>query len=70
MALPANESFIVPKINPEDHGAKVVLCGALFLPPIALMAALSIYNRVRAKTLFQIDGIVTLCGTVRATMFS
>jgi len=53
-----------PKINPEDHSAKVVLCGALTLTPVTLMAALGIYNRVRSKTLSQVDSFITLLGIV------
>jgi hypothetical protein len=69
-AHPTSALAFVPKINPEDHGAKIVLCGALILTPITMMAALSVYNRFRSKTLSQIDGIVTLCGTVRVAMWS
>ena len=57
-------SVFTPKINPDDHSAKIVLCGALMLPPVTMMAALSFYNRVRSKTLFQIDSLITLLGTV------
>jgi hypothetical protein len=59
--------LLIPKINPDDHSAKVVLCGALLLPPVTMMAALGIYNRVRSKTLLQVDSLVTLIGTVRYT---
>jgi hypothetical protein len=64
MADSSSHPVFVPKINSEDHGAKIVICGALILPPITMMVALSVYNRVRAKTLFQVDGLVTLLGTV------
>lgn len=64
MAHPSGDPVFISKITHENHGAKVVLCGALILPPITMMAALSIYNRVRSKTLSHIDGIFTLCGTV------
>ena len=70
MAYPTSDPVFVSKVTHENHGAKVVLCGALILPPITMMAALSIYNRVRSKTLSQIDGIFTLCGTVRLTIWS
>jgi hypothetical protein len=56
--------IFTPKINQDNHGAKVVLCGALILPPVMMMAALGIYNRVRSKTLYQIDSLITLLGTV------
>ena len=61
---------IVPKINPDDHSVKVVLCGALMLPPVTMMAALGVYNRIRSKTLLQIDSLVTLLGTVCHTIAS
>ena len=57
-----------PKINPDDHSAKVVLCGALILSPVTMMAALGVYNRVRSKTLLQVDSLVTLLGTVCYTI--
>lgn len=55
-----------PKINPDDHGTKVVLCGALLYAPLALLVVVSLSNRVRAKTFFGIDNIVTICGIVCA----
>jgi hypothetical protein len=70
MAHPTSGPVFVSKITPEDHGAKIVLCGALILPPITMMAALTIYNRARSKTLSQVDGLFTLCGTVRSTLGS
>lgn len=54
----------VPTINADNHGAKVVVCGALMLPPVAMMVSLSVYNRIRAKTLLYADGMIMLLGTV------
>lgn len=53
-----------PTINSEDHGAKVVLCGALMITPIVMMASMSFYNRMRAKSLLHLDGLVAFAGTV------
>jgi hypothetical protein len=64
MADAGGHPTFTPKINPDDHSAKVVLCGALLLPPVTMMTILSIYNRVRSKTLLQIDSLVTLVGIV------
>lgn len=55
----------VPTINPDDHGAKLVVCGALMLPPVAMVTALSLYNRIRTRTLLQADGMIMLLGTER-----
>lgn len=54
-----------PKINPDDHGTKVVLCGALLYGPLALMVVVSLSNRIRAKTFFGVDNIITIAGIVR-----
>ena len=70
MADAGSHPIFVPKINPDDHSAKIVLCGALMLPPLTMMAALGVYNRVRSKTLLQIDSFVTLLGTVCHTIAS
>ena len=64
MADAGGHPDFTPKINPETHSAKIVLCGALMLPPVTMMAALGIYNRVRLNTLFQVDSLVTLLGAV------
>lgn len=61
----ANHRVFVPTINPDNHGAKIVVCGALMLPPVATMVSLGVYNRFRAKTLLQADGMIMLLGTVR-----
>jgi hypothetical protein len=42
MADASSQPVFIPKINPEDHSAKVVVCGTLILPPVAMMASLSI----------------------------
>lgn len=65
MADAGGHPICTPKINPDDHSAKVVLCGALILPPVTMMAALSVYNRVRSKTLLQVDSLIALIGIVR-----
>lgn len=61
MSEPPN---FIPTINPDDHGAKVILCGALLLSPVIMMSAIGIYNRIRAKTLLQVDSVLSLLGTV------
>ncbi|GAB7330360.1 hypothetical protein MBLNU13_g01988t2 [Cladosporium sp. NU13] len=66
MADAGGHPNFTPKINPDDHSAKVVLCGALMLPPVTMMTILSIYNRVRSKTLLQVDSLVTLIGIILA----
>ena len=64
MADASGHPNFIPKINPDDHSANVVLCGALILPPVTMMTILSIYNRVRSKTLVQVDSLVNLIGIV------
>ncbi|KAM0723745.1 hypothetical protein Q7P37_000735 [Cladosporium fusiforme] len=56
----------IPTINPDDHGAKVILCGALLISPVIMMSAIGIYNRIRAKTLLQVDSVLSLLGTILA----
>jgi len=56
--------YFEPKINPNDHGTKVVLCGALLYAPLSLMTAVSLTNRARAKTFFGVDNIITVTGIV------
>lgn len=55
---------IVPKINPDDYGTKVVLCGALLYAPLSFLVAVSLSNRIRVKTFFGLDNIVALAGIV------
>lgn len=61
----SEQPIFKPTINPDDHGAKVVLCGALLISPMAMMSAVNIYNRIRSKTLLEIDSILSLLTTVR-----
>ena len=53
-----------PSINPNNHGPRVIIVGAIMLAATVLMLVICISNRYNAKTIHHWDSMLILLGAV------
>lgn len=62
--MATNEADLVPSINPENHGPKIIIVGGIMLAATILMIAIAGFNRFHAKTTHHKDIPMLLLGAV------
>lgn len=58
------DTEIIPAINENDHGPRVLLAGGTTLAATILMTAVALYNRFCAETLHHTDTPLLVVGVV------
>lgn len=59
------EEHFKPSINPNNHGPRVIIVGAIMLAATMLMLVICFSNRYNAKTMHHWDSLLILLGAVR-----